>query len=458
MDNTPISLDTEFLSYGPKDKETKIGLQLGISKKTANGQFRGVSWALPVDTSQMNSLLKAAHAGGADITETLGIARGLKNVPAAGMIADAMETVMTDGFEASGIAGVAKGLAEQVNAEVKLDQSKIDTLGGWLMGTDDSKGNARQKQTAFGSNIIVADRPVIRDVFGDEVANKMGWIDLMHHQDNHPTVQLMNYLNPDTKFDTGTGFSGDVSAAFNAEIKPRVEQVLHNLGIDPHNSGIEWGSNSDPSISLSTGTRSMADSYLITGGKDIHSGNLVDSTGLQRLSPGGSAHGAGFDAALGASIHREMDKLTPERLNRGAQLLIARRVQAAAAQTRRYLSDDEALAAVARGGGLPGKYSPQAAAAGAAKDVAEEAAKKAGVGAAIGGAAIGLVDRLGDLKMPKGLMSANIGRAAVIAAGAGLAAAVYSDIDDTLSMLSKPKLAPTHIASDRLAMAMALGG
>ena len=226
---------------------------------------------------------------------------------------------------------------------------------------------------------------------------------------------------------------------------------------------MRWGSE----IGMSRGTASLADAYLITGGQMRHASTMSAAgyEGLGVLSPGDLAHGAGFDAALGASIGDAMQNMSEAEIAYGTQLLVANRVHQASLQTSSPMSEAEALEAVMKQGKAIGGTSASRPGEDQARKAAAEGATAAGGAFGFGAASKridkstqGMADRFAKSKVAKAAMDgmgSRFGRAAAVGVGLGVAAAAAAN----LNMMFQPKATtPSHIGSDRLAMAMAMGG
>lgn len=447
MPSPLISMDTEFLSYG----DAVLPLQVGYSRPVARRRQHTV---VP-GSNQIQDMLQDVYSdlqGGETkkVDDLYAMASGLKNVPTAAVMAEAIDRTR-NASSSSEISGIAKWARGQM-------AGRKDTL------TPVAAAKAREQfsgATVVGASIRAADMPIIRGQFGDAFADSLNVVDLQDYHENHPAVRVLQHLNAKTAPSGSGDFLADITAGFRSEIEPLVNTVLSARGIDT--GALRWGS----AHNLSRGTRSLADAYLLTGGMAAHSSAMADADygGLGFLTPGGSHHGAGFDAALGASIGSAMGSMTDEEVAYGAQLLVAGRVYHAAEQAGKPMTETEAFQATAMHGQAipktkadrPGERQARAAVAAASDPHGDSGAFSLGsISEKISKHTAGVTDRLGQVKVPKGILNAKWGRAAVMGVGAAMAVGVGYQMKDMIPR--RQSVSPSHIGSDRLAMAMALGG
>ena len=443
----PISLDTEFLSYGGN----QIPLQVGYSRPVARRRQHSVG----VGRGQIEQLLSSVYhdakgAGRRGVDELYDVASGLTNVPTAAIMADAIDRARN----ASDV-GQLGGIAAAAHASIS---GRDDLL------TPVVADRARKQfggATVLGSNIRRADLPILRGLLGEQFVNDLQVVDLMEYSDKHPAVQMMRSLNPKVAPGQAGDFMADLQQGFRSEIEPMVNTVLEAAGIDT--MGVKWGSERG----MSRGSASLSDAYLITGGQMRHAAGMsgMGYEGLGMLSPGGMAHGAGFDAALGASIGDAMQSMSEAEIAYGTQLLVANRVHSASQQTNSPMSEAEALEAVMKQGQAIGRTSASRPGEQQARKAAAAAGTAAGGAFGFGAASQavakhtqGLADRLGKSGVAKAAMSGmggRLGRAVVVGAGLSVAAAGAANLN---MMFPARATTSSHIGSDRLAMAMAMGG
>jgi hypothetical protein len=442
-----VSIDTEFLSYGGE----QIPLQVGYSRPVARRRQHSVG----MGQGQVEKLLTSVYhdaqsAGRRGVNELYDMAAGLKNVPTASIMADAIDQARnaTD-------VGQVGSIARAAHASIS---SRDDLL------TPQVAERARKQfggATVVGSNIRQADMPILRGLLGEQFVDDMNVVDLMDYSDNHPAVQMMRSLNPKAAPGRSGDFMADLQRGFRSEIEPMVNTVLEAAKVD--SAGVKWGSH----VGMSTGTASLSDAYLITGGQMRHAAGMAAQgyEGLGVLSPGANAHGAGFDAALGASIGDAMQNMTEAEIAYGTQLVVANRVHGASQQTSSPMSEAEALDAVMKQGKAIGGTSTSRPGEEQARKAAAAAGATAGGAFGFGSAskavnkgAQGLADRMAKSGVAKAAMSgmgSRLGRAVVVGAGLSVAAAAAANLN---MMFPSKATTSSHIGSDRLAMAMAMGG